>query len=193
MCRAITHVRRDANLGAIASIPVLPENEPHSTPLQRHPLEPLETDGGRRIPRALCLHRHSSCGQSGLVHRAVGSPKGWGSVDRVEPFEFSVRWGSFGRWRSVHTLFALAGLLGKVTSHRLISLLLYLISGVKSRLVGWIQWVDATPNRNPLTRASIAKSRSRALIEAEHHPGYGLIGYRRQNGSPWGSAVGSTD
>src|ERR1700682_2414219 len=116
MCRAITHVRRDGNLGAIASIPVLPENVPHGPPPQRHTLESLETDGGRRIPRALCLHRHSSCGQSGLVHRAVGSPKGWGNANRVEPLWFPVRWGSFCWGRSVHALFALARLLGKVTS-----------------------------------------------------------------------------
>jgi len=41
----------------------------------------------------------------------------------------------------------------------------------KSRLVGRSQWVDATLGRDPLAGASIAKSRSRALIQTEHHPG----------------------
>jgi tetratricopeptide (TPR) repeat protein len=33
------------------------------------------------------------------------------------------------------------------------------------------QWVDATLGRSPPERASIAKSRSRALLQTEHHPG----------------------
>jgi hypothetical protein len=62
---------------------LLPESEPHGIPPQRHRLEPLETDGGRRIPRALCLRMHSSCGQVGLVDRAVRSPvKTFWSVGR---------------------------------------------------------------------------------------------------------------
>jgi len=44
-----------------------------------------------------------------------------------------------------------------------------------SRSTCLVSRVDSMGRRNtkpnPLTRASIAKSRSRALIEAEHHPG----------------------
>jgi hypothetical protein len=45
----------------------------------------------------------------------------------------------------------------------------------------------------PTFRAQIARSRSRASIQTEHHPDQGLLSSAGHTGSPWGSAVGSTD